>query len=173
MNMKKFLLLVLLATVVSTKVFAGFALGVKGGVNVNNMALWHIGPSIGFGNMKGSPFIIDVLMYGKHNTFSIEPNFDWHVLTWNIAIMQLYLGLGVGTQFSFATNNDSTNPFDFVLAARIPVGLKVFLSAVELFAEISPQLGWLSYSFNSNGSRQYQNSFYWAIGFDLGLRIWW
>lgn len=174
MNMKKVLLLALLATAVSTKAFAGFAIGVKGGVDINTSTSWRIGPSIGLGNMKGSPFLIDVLMSGNDHSFSIEPAFDWHLLTWNIAIIQLYLGLGVGTKFTFSTVDNSRNPFDFVLAGRIPVGLKVFLSTLELFIEASPQFGWENYSYTNNSKdRIDNNSFYWAIGLDLGLRIWW
>lgn len=178
--MKKFLLLGLLATVVSTQIFADVALGVKGGLDINTGNSWRIGPSIGLGNMKGSPFFIDVLMSGNSSSFTIEPTLDWHISTWNIAIVQLYLGLGVGTKFTFSTVKTLDNPLDFTLAGRIPVGVKVFLGTLEFFLEASPQFGLASHSYIENKNshyddddRIYNNSFYWAVGLDVGLRIWW
>ena len=175
MNMKKFLLFTLLATVISTRAFADFGVGVIGGVDINTGAAWRIGATLGMGSQTGSPFIIDVLFNGDDDSFSIKPTFDWHALTWNIAIVQIYLGLGVGTEFAFGTSDHDLDPFGFTLAARIPVGVKIFISAFEWFFEVTPQLGWHNYSFNTSYGSDHRvdsNSFYWAIGLYTGFRFW-
>lgn len=176
-NTKKILLLALLATVVSTKAFAGFGAGVKFFVDVNEGTDWGLGATLGMGNMTGRPVILDVLFGFGGNMLTIKPTLDWHILPWNIGIIQLYLGLGIGTAFTFSTVESSTDPFSFVLAGRVPLGIKVFITAIELFFEVTPQFGWINTSWNNNNvvgdkSRSAVNDFYWAIGFSTGLRIW-
>lgn len=175
MNMKKMLLITLLATAVSTRVFADFGLGVIGGVDINTTATWRIGATLGMGSQTGHPFFINLLFNGSSNFFSIKPTFDWHALTWNISIVQLYLGLGAGTEFEFGTSDYDDDPFTFTLAARIPVGVKIFLNTFEWFLEASPEFGWRNYSHNiasNNNKREDTNSFHWDIGLYTGFRFW-
>ena len=54
------------------------------------------------------------------------------------------------------------------------MGIKVFLSAIELFGEVTPQLGWRSHSYsNSNQNRVSNSGVYWAVGLHVGARLWW
>ncbi|MGL4524501.1 MAG: hypothetical protein ACRCVN_03125 [Spirochaetia bacterium] len=178
--MKKGLLILVLATIVSTKAFAGFGLGAKFYFDANHDIAWGGGITLGMGSMTGNAFIIDLLLGTHGGDFDIKTSFDWHALRWNISIIQLYLGIGVGLGMEFDAHDRGSrdpDPFDFILAGRIPFGLKVFLDRFELFLEITPQLGWVNHSFNSfdaagNKDRLSSNGFYWAIGGSLGGRFW-
>ena len=174
---KKTLIAITFALLLSTKAFAGFGIGIKAGGDLGNFNYWRVGATMGIGEMQGKPFIIDVLFYGNPDAgaFLLKPTFDWHALTLNMSIIQLYLGLGIGTEFLIKTASWRVDdPFGFVLAARIPLGLKVFLQPVELFAEVTPQLGWEHASVTDlySGYRITSNGFYWSIGLHAGARIW-
>ena len=171
---KKILLLVFICC--STKVFADFGLGFNAYANwsdrshIRNVTEWGFGGDLAFGDMKGRPLIFQV----SGNSFSSENaqvkiNLDWHVLPLNIiGLLQLFLGVGVGTTLNFDPSQlssdhdvwaDNINP---IIYGRFPIGLKVFLSKVEIFLSIAPQAGWdIS-----------PNSFYWSFEAGTGVRIW-
>ncbi len=172
---KKTLIAITFALLLSGKAFAGFGVGIKAGGDLGNYNYWRVGATMGIGEMQGKPFIIDVLFHGQNGALLIKPTFDWHALTLNMSIIQLYMGLGIGTEFLVkAASWRIDDPFGFVLSARIPLGLKIFLKPVELFAEVTPQLGWEHVSITDlyYGQRISSNGFYWSIGLHAGARVW-
>lgn len=172
---KKTLIIITFALFLSAKAFADFGIGLKAGGDLGDYQVWRLGVTTGIGDMQGRPVIIDLLFHGSGGMLSLKPTVDWHFLPLNLGIVQLYMGLGIGTEFGFkAASWRIDDPFIFILAARIPLGLKVFLKPVELFAEINPQLGWQNASITDpySGYRITGNSFYWHIGLYTGLRVW-
>ena len=173
---KKILFFLLVLSCCSTKIFADIGLGFNAYANwsdpsnIRNITEWGFGGDLAFGSMKFRPLILQV----SGNSFSathaqVKVNLDWHALPVNVmSILQFFLGFGIGTTVNFNPSELFSDHHDFIeymspiAYARFPMGLKVFLSKVEIFLSVAPQVGW-------NIS---PNSFYWSLEAGTGVRIW-
>lgn len=166
--MKKISLIMLFIVLCSGKVFAGFAIGANVYANftdftsVHHVTDWGFGGSLGLGGMKGRPLFVEVTgnSFNDHNA-QVRVNVDWHFLPLNLFVFQIFFGLGAGTTMNFDPH-DMHNSMNAIVAARLPIGVKLFLKDIEIFVSVAPQVG---YNITPG-------TFYWSIDTSTGLRVW-
>lgn len=161
--MKKILLLMIFCFICG-KTFADIGIGfsVYGNFNdfrsIRNVSGWGFGGSLAMGDMRLMPIIFEAAgNYFGDGHAQMRTAFDWH-FPFNISFLQIFFGLGTGCIVNFYP----ASPASVIAVGRIPMGIKVFLANVELFAGIAPQIGAILEP----------GSFYWSIDASTGIRIW-
>lgn len=166
---KQLLILLLLATIFSNKVFAGGDFGM-GGIftfnsdmdTVNNSRFGLSGGlTMGFGE-KEKPVVWDLLMGSKshlpyfQSVFTMETRIDFQVFSFSpVDSLVLFMGpgfaFGLGVQWPnldkiLSTSNvpdGIAGSFDLHIVGRLVAGIKYFAGDhVEFFLQVAPQLGW-------------------------------
>ncbi|MGL4524502.1 MAG: hypothetical protein ACRCVN_03130 [Spirochaetia bacterium] len=187
--MKKSILLLCILVLSVSKISAfDFAMGglVYGQFNTESPTL-GAGLSLGFGGKRSNTFILNLLVGTndmgiftgtQQGWMDMRATLDWHLLALNLTIIQIYLGVGVGGQMGFNVEKDKNpfqhdeNPLSFTLFARLPIGVKVFLGSLELFFELTPEVGWENTSFERLDTKISKDNLFWAFTAGTGLRIW-
>ena len=173
--MKKIVLILILALVMSVSAFAyhpsGWGVGIVGRFQIDwdNDFGWAWGPTFSL-KAPQLPIYWGINMAFRQSGFSVGLTGDFHLFDESLNAdlgIGWYLGLGAYVSILQYGQNDWTS---LRFGARVPIGIYIFpVNFLEVFLGVAPSLG-VGIGFgNAPSPFNFPST---GIGFDMGVRFW-